>query len=143
MPSETLQKFGYPESLVKEYNHWYILLRPAQITLSSLILISKTEDTGLSQLSLDAFSELKAITEDIENKLRDLLDFDKINYKMLMMADPEVHFHIFPRYAKEVEFMGRTFKDQFWPGLCDLSKTIDFSDEELGELQHQLVTHIK
>ena len=142
MLAETLNKFGYPGSLIKEYDHWYLLLRPAQVTLGSMVLISKTEETNFNKLSPEAFVELKVATEDIEKKLRDYLGFDKINYKMLMMVDPEVHFHIFPRYSEEVLFANKSLSDPFWPGIADLSKTIDFDQKELKELQHQLITHI-
>lgn len=32
-----------------------------------------------------------------------------------MMIDPEVHFHVIPRYSKPVEFHGKTFVDSDWP----------------------------
>ena len=35
----TIVKFGYPASLVHELEHWVILLRPAQVTLGSLVLV--------------------------------------------------------------------------------------------------------
>ncbi len=35
----TAEKFGYPVSLVKSFGHWHVLVRPAQPTLGSLVLI--------------------------------------------------------------------------------------------------------
>ena len=34
----TMQKFGYPDTLIAEYDHWVVLLRPSQVTLGSLVL---------------------------------------------------------------------------------------------------------
>ena len=34
--NETIRKFGYPETLVKEYTHWVVLLRPKQPTLAQV-----------------------------------------------------------------------------------------------------------
>jgi len=34
---------------------------------------------------------------------------------MLMMVDPDVHFHVLPRYENPREFGGRTHNDRFWP----------------------------
>ena len=34
--NETARKFGYPASMVGDYDHWLVLLRPAQVTLGSL-----------------------------------------------------------------------------------------------------------
>ena len=31
----TLEKFGWPATLVKEFDHWVVLARPAQPTLGS------------------------------------------------------------------------------------------------------------
>jgi len=143
MLKDTLKKFGHPDSLIKEYDHWYLLLRPEQITLGNMIIISKTEETQFHQLSSEAFSELKIVTSDIENKLIKYLKFDKVNYKMLMMVDPEVHFHVFPRYSKVINFDGRGISDPYWPGICDLSKPKEFEDDELKELLAQLKGHIE
>src|SRR3546814_2464599 len=34
--NDTILKFGYPATLIREYEHWVVLLRPAQLTLGSL-----------------------------------------------------------------------------------------------------------
>ena len=41
--NETARKFGHPESLIHELDHWLVLLRPAQVTLGSLVLVCKDE----------------------------------------------------------------------------------------------------
>lgn len=46
-----MKKFGYPNTLVKEYNNWCICLRPEQVTLGSLVLICKEEVTAFSEIS--------------------------------------------------------------------------------------------
>lgn len=37
----TIEKFGYPATLIAEFDHWLVLLRPAQPTLGSLVLAAK------------------------------------------------------------------------------------------------------
>jgi hypothetical protein len=37
----TIEKFGWPGSLVHEFEHWLVLVRPAQVTLGSLVLAAK------------------------------------------------------------------------------------------------------
>ena len=39
----TMKKFGYPDTLIKEYSHWAVLLRPQQATLGALVLVCKDE----------------------------------------------------------------------------------------------------
>ena len=41
MLNSTLKKFNYPENLIKEYNNWYLLIRPDQVTFGSMVLIEK------------------------------------------------------------------------------------------------------
>ncbi len=38
----TIEKFGWPASLVHEFEHWLVLARPAQPTLGSLVLAAKS-----------------------------------------------------------------------------------------------------
>ncbi len=121
MLKNTLKKFEYPYSLIKEYNNWLLLLRPVQITLGSMILICKDEVTNFHAINKEAMHELSIITKDIENNIQVKLGADKINYLMLMMVDPEVHFHIIPRYSKDVTFNHHSFKDYAWPVAPDLS----------------------
>ena len=44
----TIEKFGYPATLVREFEHWVVLLRPAQVTLGSLVLAAKSDATAYS-----------------------------------------------------------------------------------------------
>ena len=57
----TIEKFGYPGSLIREYDHWVVLLRPAQVTLGSLVLAAKSDATAFSALPADAFAELARV----------------------------------------------------------------------------------
>ena len=48
-------------------------------------------------------------------------DYERINYLMLMMVDPNVHFHVIPRYSgARVVRTASTFADAGWPGPPDL-----------------------
>ncbi len=118
----TMEKFGYPDTLIKEYEHWVVLLRPQQATLGALVLICKNEADTFSKISAEAFSELKDITAAIENHLKDCFSYDKINYLMLMMVDHDVHFHVLPRYAHSRIFEQQEFNDPGWPGPPNLGQ---------------------
>jgi diadenosine tetraphosphate (Ap4A) HIT family hydrolase len=116
----TLQKFGYPNTLLKEFEHWCILLRPAQATLGALVLASKHDATSLGALPVEAHAELHSCTLAIDMALHKFRSFDKINYIALMMVDPHVHFHVLPRYAVSQNFDGVIFPDAGWPAMPDL-----------------------
>lgn len=134
----TLKKFGYPESLVKSYDHWNLLLRPGQITLGSLVLVCKEPVHQYSLISQQAMSEQKKIMGDIEGVLKHRFDYSKINYQMLMMVDPEVHFHVIPRYENEVEFCELTYGDNFWPKPVDMNFSLEMDDIHKHELLRTL-----
>ncbi len=129
----TIKKFGYPETLLKEYRHWVLLLRPAQVTAGSLILAAKGEFTAYGDLPADAFAEQGVIVTELETKLRDLVKMDKINYLMLMMVDPHVHFHIIPRYQGARSFVGLELADRGWPGPPDLKSAVELSAAAIGQ----------
>ena len=131
MLSDTLKKFGYPELAVKEYSHWAVLLRQKQVTLGSLIVICKEEATEFSSISPAAWAQLPQVVGDVEKTTKALFSYDKINYLMLMMVDPQVHFHVLPRYQSTQVFTGITFHDQAWPGAPDLSSVNEVSSDNM------------
>lgn len=132
----TLKKFGYPETLVCDYRHWCVLLRPAQVTLAALVLGAKGEARAFSELAPEAFAELPLIVYEIEHGLRAFRPYDRINYLMLMMVDPHVHFHVLPRYAMAQEFAGLRFADAGWPGPPDLKSATEMTEEARRRLLH-------
>jgi diadenosine tetraphosphate (Ap4A) HIT family hydrolase len=116
----TMKKFGYPDTLIREYKHWVVLLRPQQATLGALVLACKDDAETFSSISTQAFTELKEITTAIETHLKACFFYDKINYLMLMMVDRDVHFHVLPRYANPRTFEHQEFNDPGWPGPPEL-----------------------
>jgi diadenosine tetraphosphate (Ap4A) HIT family hydrolase len=135
----TMEKFGYPDTLLKEFEHWCILMRPAQCTFSALVLASKHEAQSLSELPPEAFTELSRCIKLIENRLKPFSGYNKINYMALMMVDPHVHFHILPRYAEPQSFMGTTFTDPGWPGMADLKHDHQLSNQARQALKASLL----
>ncbi|MGA9575558.1 MAG: HIT family protein [Lysobacterales bacterium] len=122
MTNQTADRFGYPGTIVREYDHWLVLLREPQATLGSLILCAKADVTEFSALSREAFFEMGAVVADIERALKAAFDYDKINYMMLMMVDPNVHFHVIPRYAEPRSACGLMIRDPGWPALPQLGE---------------------
>ena len=134
----TMKKFGYPETLIKDYRHWVVLLRPQQATLGALVLICKEDVEAFSKVSPEAFSELKDITAAIERALGECFSYDKINYLMLMMVDRDVHFHVLPRYAQAQLFVKSEFTDPGWPGPPDFTRYNEVSEVVTRKLLQKL-----
>ena len=64
--NDTIYKFNYPSSLIKEYDYWVVLIRPKQVTLGSLVLALKGDSTSFANMSKSEFSELDIVFKDIE-----------------------------------------------------------------------------
>ncbi|HMA13996.1 MAG TPA: HIT family protein [Kiloniellaceae bacterium] len=130
----TMAKFGYPETLIHDYAHWAVLLRPQQATLGALVLACKDPAQAFGDISPAAFAELSRVIGDIEAGLRTFRPYQKINYLMLMMVDPDVHFHVIPRYEGARERDGRAFADAGWPGPPNLASHVALSEDEAAAL---------
>jgi diadenosine tetraphosphate (Ap4A) HIT family hydrolase len=135
----TIEKFGYPATLVAEFEHWLVLLRPAQPTLGSLVLAAKSDATAFGDLPAEAHAELKSVTAAIERALGELTGYEKLNYLMLMMVDPHVHFHVIPRYEGERRWGDRVFADAGWPKVPDLSQAVVLEGPDIAAL----VSHVR
>ncbi|HEY0086813.1 MAG TPA: HIT family protein [Allosphingosinicella sp.] len=132
--NETITRFGYPETLIADYAHWVVLLRPAQPTLGSLVLAAKGPATAFSELAPEAFAELGRVIADIEGRVCDAVGYLKINYLMLMMVDRHVHFHVIPRYQGERSAAGLTVRDAGWPGAPALGEAVALGAERIEAL---------
>lgn len=117
---ETLRKFGYPDTLIHDGEHWVVLLRPQQATLGALVLACKADVVQYSKLEPAAFVEQGRLVSAVETMLTDAFAYQRINYLMLMMVDPHVHFHVIPRYDQTRTFAGIEYPDPGWPALPQL-----------------------
>lgn len=73
--NKTIQKFDYPNSLIKEYDHWVLLLRPKQITIGSCVIAATCPDDviSLGDLSSAAGGELMTVIPDFERAMKQFL----------------------------------------------------------------------
>ena len=136
----TIEKFCYPATLVAQFDHWLVLLRPSQPTLGSLVLAARSDATAFGDLPAAAHAELKTVTATIETALAKAVGYDKINYLMLMMVDPHVHFHVIPRYEGSRTAAGLTIADAGWPGQPDLGSAIKL-DSDMNSLRDMVKSH--
>lgn len=137
-PNATIATFGYPGTLIAELNHWAVLLRPRQVTLGSLVLACREQATAFGQISPAAVAELGQATARLEAMLKAAFAYDKINYLMLMMVDPHVHFHVIPRYAATRAFEGQDFADAYWPKPPDVTQALALSPAAFERLREHL-----
>ena len=137
--NQTMEKFGYPGTLIREYPRWSVQLRPKQATLGALVAICKEPAQQFGQLSSEAFVALQQVTAAMESALKLSFGYAKLNYLMLMMVDPDVHFHVLPRYPDVQHFQGVDFADPGWPGPPD----IGFDNPTDATLQAALIERLQ
>ena len=136
--NETAKKFGYPQSVLREFDFWTVLLRPVQVTLGSMVLVCREPVSQFGQVSTKASVELTQAVAAIESVLANAFSNERINYLMLMMVDPDVHFHVLPRYGAERQFAGNAYGDKAWPGPPDITIDLGISDDDHAALLEHL-----
>ena len=116
MANATEAKFGDPVTRIAQTDCWTVLLRPKQPTFGSLVLICREPVQAFAEVSAQGYAELREMVGKVEATLRGLVAYERINYLMLMMVDPDVHFHVIPRYDGNRTFGALSFADAGWPG---------------------------
>lgn len=109
------EKFKVEDLLIIQTNHWRWSLRPLQCTLGAGILSLKRPAESMSELTAEEGKDLIVITRIIESTLKKAFNMEKMNYIMLMMVDYHIHYHVVPRYSRDISFAGTNFKDLGWP----------------------------
>lgn len=124
--------------VLKEFEHWVVLFRGRQVTIGSVIIMAKdVSKHSLGKISPEAWAEFGHVSGEVEGWLKTAFGAEKFNYLALMMKDPEVHFHVIPRYSKPVDCSGRSFEDPDWP-LATQMNAMELSDKELRAIQRKI-----
>jgi diadenosine tetraphosphate (Ap4A) HIT family hydrolase len=139
----TAEKFGYPGTLIKEFEHWLVLLRPSQETLGSLVLAAKSHATAYSALPREAFAEQADAIAAIERGLARFVSYERINYLMLMMVDPNVHFHVISRYSATRTWNAVPFPDAGWPGAPRLDSSVRLDADQIALLMTEIALNFR
>jgi diadenosine tetraphosphate (Ap4A) HIT family hydrolase len=138
MTNATAVSFGFPETQIAETASWRVLVRPKQPTFGALVMICKDDALAFSDISAAAFADLQIAVKRVETMLRAAVSYQKINYLMLMMFDPDVHFHVIPRYDGERSHDGLSFRDAGWPGPPALGEAVDLGKAGAARLAEHL-----
>lgn len=139
--NKTIENFGYPQTLVAEWDYWVLMVRVAQVTKGSLILAAKSDATAFSHLPQEAFLEQKRVVDQIEAALKATVGYQKMNYLMLMMVDPHVHYHVLPRYEEPKRLGDVEIDDAGWPGPPNLGHFQSLTSDQIEHLKAILKPH--
>lgn len=125
--------------VIKEFDNWVVLFRGRQVTIGSMIIMAKdVSKQSLGDISPEAWGEFGQVSSEVEGWIKTTFGAERFNYLALMMKDPEVHFHVIPRYSKPVDFNGKRYEDTDWP-LATQLKALELSDEELKAIETKII----
>lgn len=139
---EFQEKFRTNDLKIYETDYWIWSLRPGQCTVGASILSLKRYTERLSDITEKESTDYVNIIKVIENTLHEVFSYDKINYLMLMMVDAQTHYHVVPRYSKEIKFKGIKWVDKGWPALPILTANI-YDDKVLFAIKDHIISTIK
>ena len=137
MSHETLQVFEEEKNTIKEYSFWKLLISNRSRTLGNCVLIIKRDVHRFSELTEEEVVELGVAVKEVENALQGAFRYDKINWLMLMMKEPQVHFHVIPRYKEPRECGGKNFVDGFQPSPLTMEK-LELTQEMLDLIKNEI-----
>jgi diadenosine tetraphosphate (Ap4A) HIT family hydrolase len=62
---------------------------------------------------------------------------------MLMMVDPNVHFHVIPRYSTPRRWKDVEFPDCGWPGPPRLDTAVRLDEKQLSQLVTEIASTLR
>ena len=117
MKCEYCGKGSYGE-LITERKYWNIFLAPSQRYLGTCVIAVKRHCSNLSELEDVEWMEFSRIVREMEIIIQKLFKPTLFNWSCFKNAayrfdnpDPEVHWHLIPRYNSEIEYHGIKFED--------------------------------
>lgn len=151
MSTEVIVENNFMERQIFESEFWKVELSGDQLYLGRAYAICKTKRESLSELTDGEFSDLHAVIKKYERLLKKTFGATLFNWTCLMNHayrekpyTPQVHFHVRPRYEKEVSVGGVVFKDPNFGDHYHLTATMDnrISEETLAEILGALKSNI-
>ena len=130
---EFMKKFKPCELCIKEFKYWIVCVRQKQVTLGSVVILLKRETENVSGMLPEEGAEFPKVIKWYEEKCKEKFGAIKFNYMIMMMKDPFIHYHAFPRYESKVNLFGKDWEEDFSSSytLTNFGKVPVSPDEEL------------
>lgn len=115
-------RYSNENLMVKQGKYFSIIFREATTTLGNCILICNRPCPSLGDLTDDEAREIPELCKWYETKIKKLYGAVKFNYIAMMMKEEFVHFHIIPRYDKDIKKYGIIWHDEDYPKGSKMGK---------------------
>lgn len=128
-----MKKFRPDELCVKEFKYWIVCVRQKQPTLGDVVILLKRETKNVSGMLPEEGVEFPEVIKWYEGLCRKKFGAIKFNYIIMMMKDPFVHYHAFPRYDKTINMFNVEWEDK--STLTNFASTEVLDDELLFKIR--------
>ena len=130
-----MNKFKPETRCIKEFKYWIVCIRAKCSTLGDAVILLKRETPTVAGMLPEEAAEFPEVVKWYEDTCIKKFGAVKFNYVIMMMKDFFVHYHAFPRYDKDVEMFGTTWKDKDWPGAVDFVGGTILDEDKLMEIK--------
>ena len=131
-----------PEVLVHDFGTWALCLNRNQDLLGRCYLLLRRPCTDPMALSAEELQALWRDAAKAKAALTRLFHPDHWNYAFLMNVDPQVHFHVIPRYRSSRTFHGAEFADPKFGGHYPLGPDRALDPSSLSALRSAMAREI-
>ncbi len=127
---EFMKKFRPEKLCIKDFKYWIVCVRQKQTTLGDVVILLKRETQNVGGMLPEEGAEFPQVIKWYEELCREKFGAIKFNYMIMMMKDPFIHYHAFPRYDKDKKI---NLFDIEWKDNNTLSNfsSIEVLDDEL------------
>ena len=138
MNLEFAGRLNKPELILKDFNHWVIILKEGGTTLGHSVIILKSNKPTFSDIDSLEMSEFPTVCKWFEEKTKSVFGAEKWNYCAMMMKEEFVHFQAVPRYSTVINKYGVEWLDKDWPKRPNFEK-LEINDEILQKIKEDLL----
>ncbi|TSC61807.1 MAG: Uncharacterized protein Athens041674_653 [Parcubacteria group bacterium Athens0416_74] len=139
---------SYTKWILKEYQHWTLLLHDEQRYLgrSYVWLVREGGMQRFSEISDEEAAELRGILREFESALKQLWNPDFMNYAWLANLFHEHgghgHMHLIPRYKEARNFANTEFVDGRWGKNFSPSEPFEVEEDILVQIRDAMKAHL-
>lgn len=134
---EFMSKFEPATRCIKEFEHWIVCIRGKQVTLGAAVILLKRETPSVANMLPEEAAEFPQVIKWYEDVCIRKFGAIKFNYMVMMMHDPFVHYHAFPRYDKKINLFDREWEDQ--NTLTNFASTETLDAELLSKIRDYMI----
>ncbi len=135
--------------LLYSNEYWEVFLADRQDYIARCIIVCKEHCPDISHLNDRAWLSLKSIITYFEKMISDEFQATMFNFSCLMNdtykneeANPHLHFHLRPRYAKKVKIGDKVFTDKEFSHHYNNKADIQIGEKEIEIIYKRLENYI-